>query len=65
MTVLYEVPTTVSEPESPAMCRTQVYYDRDVQLLLCLEEKRCRYKKYYNKMVICECPTDGIQDSSE
>ncbi|MGD2116944.1 MAG: hypothetical protein PVG66_01175 [Chromatiales bacterium] len=43
---------------NPAFCKTQSYFDRDVELLRCEETHNCRYKSYMLGMVICNCPTD-------
>jgi len=40
----------------PSLCNTQLFYDRDLELLRCDEEKACPYKSFYNKMTICDCP---------
>lgn len=39
----------------PSLCKTQVFIDRDVEILRCEENKPCPYKVYYNNMVICDC----------
>ncbi len=40
----------------PALCNTQLFFDRDVELLRCEESRKCEFKRYFNKMVICTCP---------
>ena len=40
----------------PSLCKTEFYYDRDVELILCEEPHNCEFKRYYNNMVICDCP---------
>jgi len=47
---------TQSDCYDPSQCKTQLFYDRDVELLCCNEDKECPYKSYYNKMTICDCP---------
>ena len=42
----------------PSRCDTQLYYDRDVEFLLCFETRQCPYKRPYNNKVICDCPQD-------
>ena len=58
MTVINPGSPVVSNQIDPALCNTQVFYDREVEFILCCEDSPCRYKKYYNKMFICECPRD-------
>ena len=53
--------TSTSTPQDyidPSLCNTQVYYDRDVELIRCEEEHDCPYKRYYNNMTLCDCPID-------
>lgn len=40
----------------PALCNTQLFFDRDVEILRCEESRKCEFKRYFNKMVICTCP---------
>lgn len=40
----------------PTACNIQRYYDRDVELILCEESRKCQYKRSYNKMMLCTCP---------
>ena len=56
------IPSNSTSPEQPdhpdpSLCDTQLFYDRDIQLLRCNEEKQCPYKSFYNNMTICDCPT--------
>jgi hypothetical protein len=39
-----------------AVCRTERFLDRDVELLRCLEKKPCRHKARYASMFVCSCP---------
>lgn len=50
--------TTISQGNctDKSKCNTQLFYDRDVELLRCNEEKNCSHKQYYNNMTICTCP---------
>ena len=49
-------PSTHSDCHDPSLCNTQLFYDRDLELLLCNEEKDCPYKSYYSNTTICDCP---------
>ena len=36
-------------------CKTETFFDRDVELVICKEMKNCAYKKQHNKLTICLC----------
>lgn len=48
-------PSRQQVSHDPSLCKTQVFIDRDVEILRCEEDKPCPYKMYYNNMVICDC----------
>ena len=39
-----------------AVCRTERFLDRDVELLRCLETRPCPHKARYARMFLCSCP---------
>ena len=42
-------------------CNTEVFFDRDVRLLRCLDERECRHKRRYGRMSLCTCPVKHAQ----
>jgi hypothetical protein len=46
-----------------SMCRTEWFLDRDVELLRCLNDRKCRYRARYGNMFLCMCPVrqDGAR----
>jgi len=48
--------SALSDCHDPSLCNTQLFYDRDVELLRCNEEKQCPHKGFYNNMTVCDCP---------
>lgn len=46
----------------PSQCETQAFCDRDVKIIRCCEKGRCRHRKFYNNMVICDHPFNEKQD---
>ena len=54
-------PSKQQDNIDPSLCKTEFYYDRDVELILCEEPHDCEYKRYYNNMVICDCPKGKAQ----
>ena len=41
-----------------AVCNVEPYLDRDVQLLKCVDERSCAFKKSYLGLSICTCPVN-------
>jgi hypothetical protein len=41
-----------------AVCRVELFIDRDVQLLRCRDERSCAFRKYYQGRHICTCPVN-------
>jgi len=39
-------------------CRVEPFLDRDVQLLRCMDERSCAYRKNYQGRSICTCPVN-------
>jgi|GEM_PF-4363452 len=50
------ISSTQEDCYDPSQCNTQQFYDRDVEFLLCNEDKNCPHKRYYNNKIICDCP---------
>lgn len=50
---------TISEPANitcnPAICETESFFDREVELVVCKESKNCKYKYSLNSRIICTC----------
>ena len=44
----------------PSLCQTQQFFDRDVELILCEENRQCPYKRFYNKKALCTCPAAAV-----
>ena len=40
-----------------ATCNTQVYIDREVEVILCQEDRQCEFRRSYNSLQICTNPT--------
>jgi len=40
------------------VCQVEHYLDRDVQLLRCMEERTCAFKRNYQGRHICTCPVN-------
>ena len=40
------------------VCNVEPYLERDVQLLRCMDEKPCAFKKNYKGWLICTCPVN-------
>ena len=40
------------------VCHVEHYLDRDVQLLRCMEERACAFKRNYQGWHICTCPVN-------
>jgi hypothetical protein len=40
------------------VCHVEPFIDRDVQLLRCLDEKSCAFRKNYQGRLICTCPVN-------
>ena len=40
----------------PSICNTQKFLYRDLELIRCFEDKRCKHKRSVNQMQICDCP---------
>ena len=53
----------IPDNRNPAFCKTEVFYDRDVEFVRCYEDEPCRYKQTFNGMIICVCPTDKPEAS--
>ena len=54
------MPQTITNPNKKptcdaSLCKTETFFDRDVELVVCKESKNCAYKKQHNKMTICLC----------
>ena len=60
MTAINSAPPAITNKINPVLCKTQMFYDREVALTRCCEDTPCAYKKYYNNMYICECQRDNI-----
>lgn len=41
----------------PSNCNTEKFLYRDLELIRCLENKRCNHKRSVNQMQICDCPS--------
>jgi hypothetical protein len=41
-----------------SVCHVEHFLDRDVQLLRCMEERTCAYKKNYQRWHLCTCPVN-------
>ena len=37
-------------------CNTQTFFDRDVEVIICQENRQCEFRRSYNNLVICTCP---------
>jgi len=40
------------------VCNAEPFLDRDVQLLRCMDERSCAFKKSYQGRSICTCPVN-------
>jgi len=40
------------------VCNVEPYLERDVQLLRCMDEKPCAFKKNHHGWLICTCPVN-------
>lgn len=40
------------------VCNVEPYEDRDVQILICKDERSCVFRKNYLGWVICTCPVN-------
>ncbi len=41
---------------TPSDCDTQTFIDRDVEVVICQENRQCEFRRSYNNLVICTCP---------
>jgi hypothetical protein len=41
-----------------AVCKVELFEDRDVQLLRCRDERSCAFRKKYLGQFICTCPVN-------
>jgi hypothetical protein len=43
-----------STSRDPSQCKTQLYFDRDIELVLCEEnDNQCSYMRMYKRLKIC------------
>ena len=42
--------------ENPSICKAELFVDRDVQLLRCMDDQACTHRSRYAKNNICNCP---------
>lgn len=40
------------------VCDVEPYLDRDVQLLMCKDDRSCAFRKNYQGLSICTCPVN-------
>ena len=40
------------------VCKVEPYLERDVQLLRCMDDRACTFKKNYKGWHICTCPVN-------
>jgi hypothetical protein len=40
------------------VCKVEPYEDRDVQILICRDERSCAFRKKYQTRFICTCPVN-------
>ena len=41
-----------------AVCNVEPFQDRELQLLRCMDERSCAFKRNYQGQVICSCPVN-------
>ena len=54
LTALQDVPLTSAD------CNTQTYFDRDVEIVICQENRQCEFRRSYNNLQICTNPAASL-----
>ena len=49
--------------EPGTFCNSDVFFDRDVKLIRCLDDRECRHKRRFGRMSICCCQVKHVQFS--